>query len=126
MGVLAGETGNFAWGQPKMRPQAVTLELGVKDMQGVSQWGKRGSTAFQVDRTVGAGGSKGAPKARLNGEGVCSVWLDARCRAGVWPLLLGRHAILRPVTHPLPPPTPTAPTKSSLISAGLGVRRPRL
>lgn len=41
MGVLEGETCNFAWGQPKMRRQEVTLELGVKDMQGVSQLGKR-------------------------------------------------------------------------------------
>lgn len=28
MGGLEGETCNFAWGQPKMRSQEVTLELG--------------------------------------------------------------------------------------------------
>lgn len=64
-GVLDGETCNFAWEPSKVDSQEVTLELGREGHVGSlpSREGG-GKTAFQVDRTVCAGGKEapyGAP-----------------------------------------------------------------
>lgn len=59
VGVLGGETYNFAWGPSKMGSREVTLELGREGHAGSLPSGEGGGkTAFQVDRTVCAGGKE--------------------------------------------------------------------